>query len=181
VNGSSNLWQPNTLYESLRQKGTRVCAPIYHDGPCPRVLVADDPSLPKPRGRTDHKRPVDKQETHKLEATKKLGGLIPDRTGEQYWQCAECSAIYDNCMQAKACCGSEANRVQICQNCRKRIADCTCPSPMGQQQINGGWVKDSSLEREIICISLRSAIDDFWWQRTEGVPAVILGGQERSR
>src|SRR6516162_4643967 len=80
---------------------------------------ADDPSLPKPRGRTDHKRPVDKQETHKLEATKKLGGLIPDRTGEQYWQCAECSAIYDNCMQAKACCGSEANRVQICQNCRK--------------------------------------------------------------
>jgi len=142
---------------------------------------ADDPSLPKPRGRTDHKRPVDKQETHKLEATKKLGGLIPDRTGEQYWQCAECSAIYDNCMQAKACCGSEANRVQICQNCRKRIADCTCPSPMGQQQINGGWVKDSSLEREIICISLRSAIDDFWWQRTEGVPAVILGGQERSR
>jgi hypothetical protein len=89
-------------------------------------LEPDDKSLPKPRGWMDKKRTPKSDELAKLEATRKLGGLVPDRIGGVGWQCSQCSSIYENCMEAKACCRAHANQIQVCSKCCHRVADCVC-------------------------------------------------------
>jgi hypothetical protein len=86
----------------------------------------DDPRLPKPRGRTMRKPSESPIERSKLEATKRLGGLVPEYISRQYWACTACREIYGTRENASQCCKAGANRVQPCSKCSRRFSDCTC-------------------------------------------------------
>ncbi len=88
----------------------------------------DDVTLPKPPGRvTPSRRKVEQREAAKLAATKRFGGLVPERVNQQYWACSACAGIYDSREKARDCCRAHANRIEVCAKGIHRLADCTCP------------------------------------------------------
>jgi hypothetical protein len=97
----------------------------------------DDCTLARPRGRILRRRSVDWNELHKLEATKRFGGLLPEGNGEQAWQCVACLAIYHTQAEAVGCCQKRANRIQQCKWCKRRLVGCTCP-PLSNKPKEGG-------------------------------------------
>jgi hypothetical protein len=97
----------------------------------------DDRTLPRPRGRALRRRTVDWKEFRKLGTTKVFGGLLPEGSDAQAWQCVSCFAIYYTQAKAVKCCQKSANRVQLCRCCKRRLIDCICP-PISTQSQEGG-------------------------------------------
>jgi hypothetical protein len=90
---------------------------------------ADDPKLPQPRGKAARLLQPSKQELAHLEATRQLGGLVPEIHGQgQAWQCPDCESIYPLKASALACHNQTPNQVQTCARCGRRIARCKCPN-----------------------------------------------------
>src|SRR5258708_21445385 len=90
-------------------------------------VAADDPSLPRPRGRLPKSQKPSISELAHLRSTQLAGGLVPEIAGQQYWQCSHCGSIHQSRQAAKSCHeGASANRIQTCKDCGQRLINCVC-------------------------------------------------------
>jgi hypothetical protein len=102
-------------------------------------VASDDRTLPKPRGARMALRAENPIEAISLQRTRDFGGLLPDRIGDQYWQCPRCQFISRDREIVVECCHLVPNRIQVCGICVRehnrlfRIGDgCMCPAKVSK-------------------------------------------------
>jgi hypothetical protein len=97
---------------TIRECGmNKRCIPTAQEAQAPVmlnniVIEPDAKDLPAPLGKLPPKRKIDKAEERKLEATKKLGGLLPHASGFN----------------------PEVRASITCIHCGHAMAACTCPT-----------------------------------------------------